>query len=163
MNKAYDRVDWKFLKAILNTMNFSENWVNWILECVTTVRYTLLINGNLSQSVTLKKGLRQGDPISPFLFLMYANILSLALMKVENQKRIKGVQIGRHGIPITHLFFADNALLFFKHNAHSLANIQDILNWYCSLSGKSINISKFDLYCSPNMAEEDKVLLAQSL
>ena len=54
-------------------------------------------------------------------------------------------------------------MLFFKHDAHSLANIQNILNWYCSLSGQSINLSKSDMYCSPNMAEEVNVNLAQSL
>ena len=52
MSKAYDRVDWKWLKVILTTMNFNASWVNWIMECVTTVRYTLLINGNLSHSFT---------------------------------------------------------------------------------------------------------------
>ena len=61
------------------------------MECVTSMHYTLLINGNLSRSFYPKKGLWQGDPLSPYLFLMCANILSLALLKVENQKRIKGV------------------------------------------------------------------------
>ena len=94
MSKAYDRVDWNFLKAVLIAMNFNDRWVNWIMVCVTSVRYTLLINGNISQSFTPRKGLRQGDPLSPYLFLFCANILSLALMKVENQQRIKGVKIG---------------------------------------------------------------------
>ena len=94
MPKAYDRVDWNFLKAVLIAMNFNDRWVNWIMVCVTSVRYTLLINGNISQSFTPRKGLRQGEPLSPYLFLFCANILSLALMKVENQQRIKGVKIG---------------------------------------------------------------------
>ena len=54
-------------------------------------------------------------------------------------------------------------MLFFKYDAHSLANIQNILNWYCSLSRQSINLPKLDMYCSPNMAKEVKVNLAQSL
>lgn len=61
MSKAYDRVDWNFLRAVLNAMNFNDSWVKWIMECVTTVNYTLIINGNLSHSFTPKKGLRQGD------------------------------------------------------------------------------------------------------
>lgn len=88
MSKAYDRVDWNFLKAVLIAMNFNDRWVQWIMEWVTSVHYTLLINGNLSQSFYPKKGLRQGDPLSPYLFLMCANILSLALLKAENQRRI---------------------------------------------------------------------------
>ena len=94
MSKAYDRVDWNFLKAVLIAMNFNDRWVNWIMGCVTSVQYTLLINGNTSQSFTPRKGLRQGDPLSPYLFFFCANILSLALMKVENQQRIRGVKIG---------------------------------------------------------------------
>lgn len=65
MSKAYARVDWSFLRVILLTMNFSPIWVNWIMESVTTVTYTLLINGSPSQSFKPKKGLRQGDPLSP--------------------------------------------------------------------------------------------------
>ena len=81
-------------------------------------------------------------------------------MKAENQKRIRGVKIDRNGISFTHLFFVDDALLFFQQDNQSLIHIQEILNWYCSLSGQSINLSNFDLYCSPNMEEEVKGTLA---
>ena len=133
------------------------------MEFVTTIQYTLLINGNISKSFTPRKGLRQGNPLSSYLFLICANILSLALMKAENQKRIRGVKIDRNGISFTHLFFVDDALLFFQQDNQSLIHIQEILNWYCSLSGQSINLSNFDLYCSPNMEEEVKGTLAQDL
>lgn len=69
MTKVYDRVDWKFLKTVLTPMNFNERWVNWILECVTTIQYTLLINGNITQSFSPKKGLKQGNPLTPYLVL----------------------------------------------------------------------------------------------
>lgn len=58
MSKAYDRVNWNFLKAVLIAMNFDSKWINWIMECVTTVQYTLLINGSLSKSFRPMKGLR---------------------------------------------------------------------------------------------------------
>lgn len=92
MSKTYDRVDWKFLKGILVVMNFSPNLVNWILECVTTVYYTLLVNGSITQSFKPHKGLRQGDPLSPYLFLMCANILYLSLMQAEHIKDIQGTK-----------------------------------------------------------------------
>lgn len=61
MSNAYDKLDLNFLKAVLLAMNFSPNWVGWIMECVTTVQYTLLVNGCITQSFTPSKGLRQGE------------------------------------------------------------------------------------------------------
>ncbi|XP_050278159.1 uncharacterized protein LOC126719671 [Quercus robur] len=163
MSKAYDRVDWTFLKAVLTVMKFEERWIQWIMECVTSVSYTLLVNGNLTSSFKPSQGLRQGDPLSPYLFLFCANILSIALLQAENQKQLKGVKIGRNGLSFTHLLFADDSLFFFKKDDMSVTKLIAILDWYCSISGQKINLAKSDLYCSPNMAAVDKESLASRL
>lgn len=98
------------------------------MECVTTVHYTLLINGNITQSFTPSKGLRQRDPLSPYLLLMFANILYLSLMKAKNQRNIKGLKLGRNCISFTHIFFADDSLIFFKKATNSLTSIQEIMS-----------------------------------
>lgn len=144
-------------------MNFSPNWMHWILECVSTIHYTLLVNGSITQSFKPAKGLGQGNPLSTYLFLMCANIMSLALIKVENNKDIQGVKLGRNGVSFTHLLFADNSLLFFKRDNKSLTNIQQIISWYCSVSGPCVNLAKSDLFCSPNILREDQEALATSL
>ena len=163
MSKAYDRVDWTFLKVVLTVMKFEERWIQWIMECVTSVSYTLLVNGNLTSSFKPSQGLRQGDPLSPYLFLFCANILSIALLQAENQKQLKGVKIGRNGLSFTHLLFADDSLFFFKKDDMSVTKLIAILDWYCSISGQKINLAKSDLYCSPNMAAVDKESLASTL
>ena len=160
MSKAYDRVNWNFLKAVLTTMKFDPKWIRWIMECVSFVSYTLLVNGNLTSTFHPTQGLRQGDPLSPYLFLLCANILSISLLQAEYSNKIKGVKVGRSGISFAHLFFANDSLLFFKNDKNSLGNIQSILNRYCSISGQKINLAKFDLFCSPNMAKECQVSIA---
>ena len=90
MSKTYDRVNWVFLKTVLLSMKFTPCWVNWILECVSTFHYTLLVNGSITQSFKPAKGLRQRDSLSPYLFLMCANILSLALIKAKNKGKFRG-------------------------------------------------------------------------
>ena len=151
MNKAYDRVSWNFLTAVLKTMGFSDKWLKWISQCVTTVTYSILINGCPTQTFTPTRGLRQGDPLSPYLFLLCANIFSCALAKQEHTNKLTGLKIGGSSPPLTHLFFADDSFLFFKNNTKSLISIQSTLNWYYTLSGQTINLDKSELYCSPNM------------
>lgn len=95
-------------------MNFDAKWVKWLMECVTSVYYTLLFNGNISNLFKPGTGLRQGDPISPYLFLICANILSLALRKAESSNIISGVKVGRNGDAFTHLLYDDDSLLFLR-------------------------------------------------
>ena len=163
MSKAYDRVNWNFLKAVLTVMRFDPKWIRWIMECVTTVEYTLLINGSMTRSFKPSQGLRQGDPLSPYLFLMCANILSISLTHAEALKKIRGIKVGKNGLVFSHLLFADDSLLFFRKDKNSVQNLQSILEWYCSISGQSINLAKSDVFCSPNMPMEEQVGLANSL
>ena len=107
------RVNWNFLKVVLTVMNFDSKWINWIMECVSLVEYTLLINGGMTRSFKPSHGLRQGDPLSPYLFLLCANILSISLTQVEDLRKIKGIKFGRSGLSFSHLLFADDSLLFF--------------------------------------------------
>lgn len=163
MSKAYARVNWNFLKAVLISMNFSDKWIEWIMECVTSVQYSLLINGSPTKPFTPSSGPRQGNPISPYLFLFCANILSVALSKEESQNKIKGFTVGRNGVSFTHLLFADDSLFFFNIDKTTPLNLKNTILWYCNLSGQCINFSKFDLNSSPNTPQEVKDNLAQSL
>lgn len=105
MAKAYDRIEWSFLNNTLITMGFPINLVNTIMRCVSTVSFSILINGQPSNDFTPHRGLRQGDPLSPYLFIICAEVLSGLIAKGQADGHIHGIQITNTALAISHLFF----------------------------------------------------------
>ena len=103
MHKAYDRVEWVFLKAILGRLGFDERWIDLIMACVTSVEYKVRFNSNGTATFNPTRGLRQGDPLSPYLFLLYAEGLSNLIAHEEEAGNLKGVQVCRDSPFISHL------------------------------------------------------------
>jgi hypothetical protein len=97
MSKAYDRVEWSFLESIMLKMGFNSKWISLMMECVWTVSYSVLINGEPRGYFHPSKGLRQGNPISPYLFLLCAEGLSALLAQASQTKTIQGLSISRGG------------------------------------------------------------------
>ena len=121
-----------------------DSFISWIKACVTTPSYSIALNGELQNFFPGKKGIRQGDPISPLLFIIDVDILSKMLDK--------GAINGRFGIHpeceaplITHLSFADDVLIFFDGIAESLRGILEILEEFRLISGLRINRQKSEL------------------
>ena len=105
MSKAYDRVEWIFLEKMLIWLGFHEQWVNTIMKCVTTVTYRIKVNGVLTDVIVPERGLRQEDPISPYLFLLCAEALSCLLHAAEERGDLEGVKVCPEAPSINHLFF----------------------------------------------------------
>ena len=112
MSKAYDRVEWSFLECLLRKMGFHRRWVNLMMECITTVSYSILINWEPSQTIHPSRGLRQGDPLSPYLFLLCTEGLHGLISRAATSSDIMGISICRNGPRLIHLFFANDSLIF---------------------------------------------------
>ncbi|GMI67424.1 hypothetical protein HRI_000411700 [Hibiscus trionum] len=141
-SKAFDCVRWDFLDMILEKMGFGPKWRGWISECVSTAKVSILLNGTPTMEFKMKRGLRQGDPLSPFLFIIVTEALHKLLDTAEVRGAIKGIKIAEPLNSITHLQFADDTILFFQPEKSYLKNVKKILRCFEVCSGLSINFKK---------------------
>lgn len=149
LSKAYGRVDWKYLEQAMYKLGFAHQWVRWIMSCVTSVRFAVKFNGTLLSSFAPSRGLRQGDPLSPFLFLLVADGLSLLLEEKVEQGDLTPLQICCRAPGVSHLLFADDTLLFLKSNNAEAAVIKEVLENYAVSTGQRINPSKCSIMFGP--------------
>lgn len=111
IEKAFDSVSCGYLFAIMRSMGFGETWIGWIRECLRTVRIAVLVNGSPTNEISMSRGLRQGDPLSPLSFLIAAKGLNGLIEVAKEAGMLKGVVVGREKTIITHLQYADDTLL----------------------------------------------------
>jgi hypothetical protein len=135
MMKAYDRVEWTYLRGCLAKFGFTDAWINSVMRCVTSARYAVRVNGELTDPVVPTRGIRQGDPISPYLFLLCTEGLSCLLQKKEVQGELQGIKNGRLGPSISHLLFADYSIFFARSDKRSVDALHRTLKLYCDGSG----------------------------
>ena len=134
----------------MQKMGFVESWVGLIMRCINTVTYGVCINGTLMGQIIPSRGLRQGDPLSPYLFLLYAEGLSTTLHQSMQNKKLRGVSACRRGPKVSHLFFADDNLIFSQATVVESTEILRILKVYEDSSGQQLNKEKTALYFSRN-------------
>ncbi|KAL9679506.1 hypothetical protein QQ045_017370 [Rhodiola kirilowii] len=151
MSKAYDRVEWRYLKLLLLRFGFEEIWVSMILKYVSSVRYAICINGKITPSLVRERGLRQGDPLSPYLFILCSEWLSYSLSKLQVERSIEGIKISRGAPHVTHLMFADDCLLLFRVGDSTAEALSTLLRNYECISGQVVNYNKSEIVLSPNV------------
>ena len=129
-------------------MGFQERWVALIMEFVTSVTYSFLVNGEPCGNIKPSRGIRQGDPLSPYLFLLCSEGLHRMIHKAASNGDIQGVSICRNGPKLTHLFFADDSLLFCRATSNDCQKVLEILSSYERVSGQKLNRDKTTLFFS---------------
>ena len=163
LSKAYDRVEWKFLYAIFCKMGFAPLWIRWMHSCLSSVSYSFNINGVKRGYVNPSRGIRQGDPFSPYLFMFCVEGLSNLLNNAVSNKQISGVKIVRQGPNVSLFFFVDDSLIFCKANGDEARHIKEILECYGKASGQQVNINKLAVIFSKNTGSREKEEVLQKL
>ena len=135
MSKAFDRVEWTFLLQLMEKMGFNGRWVNLISECINTVTYSIPVNDEPKRNIVPSRGIRQGDPLSPYLFLLCSEGLNSLIQHAINEDKIRGYSLCQYGPKISHSFFADDSLLFCCAQIIDIQAIQEILELYKKASG----------------------------
>ncbi|KAM1117079.1 hypothetical protein ACFX19_007618 [Malus domestica] len=142
MAKAYDRVEWVFLLSMMAKLGFAHLFCNWIKECISTASFSILVNGNPTGLVLSERGLRQGDPLSPYLFLLCTEGLSMLIRRGIERGALYGFCVSTNGTSISHLFFADDSVLFGHASVEEVRGIVEVLRTYARGSGQAVNLSK---------------------
>ncbi|RVW34945.1 Transposon TX1 uncharacterized 149 kDa protein [Vitis vinifera] len=148
LEKAYDHINWDFLMSVMQKMGFGEKWVGWIRWCITTASFSVLINGSPTGFFQSTRGLRQGDPISPYLFVLGMEALSCLINKAVRGGFLSGCRLrgrGGNGIQVSHLLFADDTLVFCKDSQDQMDVLSWLLMWFEAISGLNINLEKSEI------------------
>ena len=141
IEKAFDKVSWKFIDHMLEKKNHPITLRKWINVCISNVLCFILINGKPQGRINLKRGIRQGNPISPFIFILAMNYFSRLLKHLEKRQMIKVISFNSE-CNLTHILFVDDILLFIEDDNFYINNLQMALELFKKASDLNINLAK---------------------
>lgn len=121
--KAFDFLNWAFLDSIMAKMGFSAQWRKWINGCLTSAFRSYLVNGSPTTEFQIQKILRQGDPLSTFLFILAAKTLHVALLEAQSKNIFRGIEVGKDKVIFSHHQFADDALIMGEWSMENIKNL----------------------------------------
>lgn len=163
MSKAYDRVEWEFVSKVLQRLGFHDKWINLIMQCIQSVFYSFLINDKVYELVKPYRGIRQGDPLSPYIFILCGEVLYSLCRKVGREGSLKGIRVARGSPRINHLLFADDTMMICHSTPKNCHVLSKLLLDYEALSGQKVNIAKSAITFSSKMPQEVKTAAKQIL
>jgi len=118
--KAYDSVEWSFLMYMMKRVGLSRKWIAWMQACVWGGSMSVLVNGSPTEEIDIHSGLKQGDPLAPFLFLLVAESFSGLMRNVVRLNMFEGVRFNIEGLILSHLQYADDTICIGKATVHNL-------------------------------------------
>ena len=159
IRKAYDTVDWAFLLRMLEGFGFHPVMINWIREMITTPSYSIALNGDITGFFKGERGIRQGDPLSPYLFTLIMEGFSMLFRLCIEEAAEFGYHMGCQVLELTHLCFADDLFVFTGGDVHSVIVLKKALDLFASRSGLRPNIEKSEVFfCNVAPANREAII-----
>lgn len=162
MSKAYDRVEWTYIVAVMDKLGFPRMLTDLIMDCISSASFSIMVNGEARGNFRSTKGLRQGDPLSPYLFPLCSKGISSMLNSARNGD-IAGVSVAKSAPKVSHLFFANDSLVLLKAKAAEFGCFKVIMSDYERASGQCINLDKSTIRFSKNVQGDTRSYLASIL
>ena len=163
LEKAYDRLNWEFIIDTLTDVGLPANLIEIIMWCVTSSDMQLLWNGGVTDSFLPSRGIRQGDPMSPYLFVLCIERLAQFISLAASNGLWEPISISKRGPKLSHLCFADDLILFAKASMEQVQVVKGILDLFCASSGQKVNNQKSCVFFSKNVSLARKQDLSNAL
>ena len=163
LEKAYDRLKWNFIHKVLHAFHFPHHLVKLIMSCISTTSISILVNGESLESFNPSRAILQGDPISPYIFILCMEYLGSLIEKECMDGDWVPIKASRENLEISHLFFVDDLILFAKASEEGREVIRDVLDRFCVESGKKVSSDKSHIYFSKNVKANLKNKICNNL
>ena len=142
LKKAYDRLEWSFIRHTLQFFNFPTSWIELIMSCISLSSLLMLVNGERLETFSPSRGICQGDPLSLYIFILYMEYLACLIHEETTKGHWTSVKTSRGGPSFTHLFFADDLILLDKATKKNCVTINRVLGTFYNASGQKVNLAK---------------------
>jgi len=163
LEKAFDRLRWDFIHDTLVDIGLPSSLIHVIMHCITTPTMHVLWNGRPTDAFNPSRVVRQGDPISPYIFVLCMERISQTICKLVDEGHWHAIKMSRRGPSLSHLFFADDLILFGTTDMEQIQLIKETLEAFCLCSDQKISHSKSNIFFSHNVSSSEVLVISQFL
>ena len=163
LEKAYDKLEWSFIREMLTRINLPQGLIKLIMSCISSVNTSILLNGARLDEILPSRGIRQGDPLSPYIFIICMEMLGHLIEAKCSAKNWNPVKSARGGLAFSHLFFADDLVLFARADQANCTIVREVLDEFCDRFGQTVSEAKSRVYFSPNVDRDMRISLCNIL